>query len=87
MTEHKQVRIISDDGIGYNTRIIDTETNEDITAGLRVNSIHIKADEIIKAVMVAYPPKIDVVAEAEIHHVCPYCGREMPEEKPDPENS
>lgn len=64
MTYPKQIRIVNDNGIGYDTKILDPVTGADLTVGLRVTQIVIDADDFLTAKLTVMPT-IDVRATAE----------------------
>ena len=59
----RAVRIINNDGIGGNTKIIDVETGEDLTPFLKIRKIVLAVDEIVTAEAEVVVPRVDVVAE------------------------
>lgn len=70
-----KVRIQNDGTAQYNTKITNAETGEDIEHVLRVDIKPLEAQkEMVEAVITIALPMIDVIADAEIRHVCPYCG-------------
>lgn len=65
---------------GYNTRITDAETGEPLGYVQRVE-MDIQANgDPVTAILTIAMPVIDVIADAEIKHVCPCCGREQEQE-------
>lgn len=76
------LRIVNEVGVGYQTKVLDAETGEDLTSRLSIAdiSLRIKVNEPITADIMAYPQKIDItMEEAQIRRVCPYCGHETEE--------
>ena len=55
MTYPTPVRIVNDNGIGFNTKIIDPATGQDITVGLRVTKIVITPDDMLTATLTVMP--------------------------------
>lgn len=58
------------------TQVTNTETGEDLTKQMRISEITIRVkDDIPLAILTSRLPVIDIIADAEIRHVCPACGR------------
>lgn len=76
-----KVRITHDgNGPGYNARVTDAETGEPLGYVQRVE-IDIQANsDLARAILTVAMPVVDVIADAEIKHICPCCGREQEEE-------
>ena len=55
MTYPTPVRIVNDNGIGFDTKIIDPATGQDITVGLRCTKIVIAADDMLTATLTVMP--------------------------------
>lgn len=76
-----QVRIVNDGQHFYHTQFTSVETGEElqyVTEAL----IRYKAGEPLPTVQLTMiHPSVDIIADAEIRHICPCCGRDMPEEK------
>ncbi len=69
-----KVRIQNDGKPGYTTQVTNAETGE--VLDLQVTEVTIKASkEIPYALLTSILPVVDVIADAEIRHVCPYCGK------------
>lgn len=71
----RQVRIQNDGKTGYMTTITDAETGEmigDVTS----LDLHIDVNQETPpyVTIVHDMPVVDVIADAEIKHVCPHCG-------------
>lgn len=75
----KRVRIFNDTGMGYSTIVSDAETGARIE-GVTFISLNIRSIERMQAIIHVANPVIDVVANADIRHVCPCCKREMTDE-------
>jgi hypothetical protein len=74
----RQIRIQNDGKPGYTTQVTDAETGEKLD--FQVTEITIKAkDEMPYAILTSLFPVIDVIADAEIKHVCPCCGKALKE--------
>ncbi len=74
-----RVRIVNDGKPGYTTRIYteDGRALEYVTEA----DIHYEASAEIPTVkLTMILPMTDLIADAEIKHVCPYCGRPIDEE-------
>ena len=71
-----RVRIVNDGLPGYMTRITDVETGQEIE---RVKEVHFHFDaaKVTIASLVVYAPVVDVIVDAEIKHMCPYCGQHL----------
>lgn len=70
-----KIRIVSTDGTGYNTRILDAATGTDLS-GLHVTDIHISIQDANTATLQTFLPDLDIVADAVIIYrgTCPHCG-------------
>lgn len=76
------LRIVSEDGNGYNTKIFDAETGQDITSKLNAYRVEIvlPVDGAVSATISSWTPKTEIVVqEAQINRKCPYCGAETSE--------
>lgn len=71
-----KVRITNTDGKGYTTKITNAETGEDIPGVFRM--VLIPAGHAITAQIDAYAD-VDIIADAEVRHICPGCGRPVDE--------
>jgi hypothetical protein len=70
----RRVRIQNNGEAGYMTQVTDAETGEKLEIG--ITEVCIKAkDDMPYAILTSIFPVIDIVADAEIKHVCPYCGK------------
>ena len=73
----KRVHITNEGQAAWLTKITDAETGEDIPNVQRVDlSFDCRAKEAPIAIIYSMLPKVDVVVNAQVRHVCPYCGRE-----------
>ena len=69
-----KVRIYNNGQDAHMTQITDAETGKQLD--LRVIELTIKVqDGLPHAILTSVLPVVDVIADAEIKHVCPYCGR------------
>src|SRR6266566_646648 len=76
-TTVRQVRITNEGTHAYDTQITDAETGERIEYVTRIELVLDARDrEPPKAIIHTVLPKVDVTVDAELHKVCPYCGRE-----------
>lgn len=72
-----RVRIQNDGEPGYRTRISDAETGQAIDYVRSVQLSGLAVDTAPLARIEVWLPIVDVVVDAEITHVCPYCQRAM----------
>ncbi len=70
----KRVRIASEDTVGYKARVTDADTGESIDNVFRVE-IDFNANQLITAKLTCYSTVLDLIADAEIQHICPCCGK------------
>ncbi len=87
MSEEKKtirVRIQSDDK-PYSLIVTDVETGKVIDNVFKVQWTADAGymDRFPTAEIVAYVPVVDVIADAELRHVCPACGRSVEEQQDD----
>ena len=74
-----RVRIVNDGKHVYNTRFTSVETGEEMQY-ISEATIHFKADDKLPTVeLTMIHPTVDIIADAEIKHVCPCCGRPVDE--------
>jgi len=67
-----QIKLISQ-GLGKGTAVINAETGQRIQDVVEVYFHHVAGEEPKLAIDVL-APRIELQAEAEVRHVCPYCG-------------
>ena len=75
-----KVRIQNEDGQSYKTKITDIETGKELEY---IGPIEVSGDAgsgPLKARLTQYWIAVDIIAEAEIKHLCPCCGRSVDEE-------
>lgn len=88
MTEEKRktvrIRIQSDGGVGHSTKITDAETGKEIERVGALswsfdcnNGSYFRGMPIV--VLTVFDPVVDIVADAEVRHICPTCGRDVGE--------
>ncbi len=70
-----RIRIQNDGQHARMTNITDTETGENINYITRIELTMDAKDQMPFAVLYAALPVVDVIADAEIKHVCPCCGQ------------
>jgi hypothetical protein len=71
-----KVRIQNDGKPGYLTDITDAETGQAIEFVTRLElEISSSRKSVPSAVLYVAYPVVDVIADAEIKHVCPVCGK------------
>lgn len=75
-----KIRIVSG-GTDATTTITDAETGEAIDL-VRSYQIRHELDDITRAKIEVVMPEVDVVADATITAVCPFCGHEEKEHQP-----
>jgi len=76
----RRIRIVNNGEPGYATQVTDAETGETLEFG--ITEVRITASkDVPQAILTAILPAIDVIADAEINHVCPYCGKPKEEER------
>ena len=70
-----RIRIQNGGTEGYNTKITDAETGSEVE---NVGSLTWSFDyrSMPTVVLTVFDPVIDIIADAEIRHICPACGRE-----------
>jgi hypothetical protein len=76
MSERVKIRIQNDGQPGYMTKITDAETGK--TLDWQIFRVELDArgsKEPPYAVIYCYMPAVDIIADAEIKHVCPVCGK------------
>jgi hypothetical protein len=61
----RNIRITNDQGHSAYTRIVDTETGEDLTRKLMVTHIEMDVSDMVQATLHVIGPHINVVARAE----------------------
>lgn len=71
-----KVRIQNDSGVGYQTKITNAETGEDLSSKIFRVELELDVTKVAMATVFMYTPVVDVIADAEIRKVCPCCGRE-----------
>lgn len=73
-----KVRIVNNGQPGYMTEITDAETGKRLDWQIfRVELDARGSKEPPTATLYLYMPALDVIADAEIKHVCPCCGQEV----------
>jgi hypothetical protein len=78
-----KVRIQNDGQAAYFTKITNAETGEDIPMVQRVKLVYDARDRAShppRAILTVAYPLVDIIVDAEIKHVCPYCGHPVDEE-------
>jgi len=77
--EMGQIRVVSSDGLGRNTRVYDSAGN--LIDRIRRVELTLDAKDINRATLEILMPKIDITAKAIGKEICPYCGTEKKEEE------
>ena len=80
-----RIRIQNGGTEGYNTKITDAETGSEVES---VGSLTWSFDcndrshfrDMPRATLTVFDPVSDIIADAEIRHVCPACGRDVEDE-------
>lgn len=67
---------------GYNTHITDAETGEPLGYVQRVEMDIQANSDPVTAILTVAMPVLDIIADAEIKHVCPCCGAPKKDEEP-----
>ena len=75
-----KVRIQNEDGLSYNTKITDIETGKDLEYIGYFELSGEASSGPLKVRLTQYWVAVDVIADAEIKHVCPCCGRPVDEQ-------
>lgn len=77
-----KIHIKNDGQPGYMTKITDAETGKDLSDWhifrIELDARRNERNEPPTAIVYCYMPVVDLIADAEIRHVCPACGK--PEE-------
>ncbi len=71
----KRVRIVNHGGPAHLTEVTDTDNGEKVENIARVDLSIVPVKEPVKAVITVNAPIVDVIADAEIKHICPCCGK------------
>lgn len=80
-----KVRIVTNDKPGapvmpgWATQIMDAETGEPVEGVYKI-TVNMDMKHPITALVYAYAPIVDVIADAEIRHVCRCCGHPIEQE-------
>jgi hypothetical protein len=72
----RKVRILAPDGIGHTAKVINDTTGDEIPGVTGVTWSLDVGDYVAHADIRVLMPKVDVLADAAITEVCPYCGHE-----------
>lgn len=83
MSEQKKwvrVHIVNNGQPGYMTRVTDAETGKELEWSIFRITLAADRKEPPTAFISVYMPAVDIIADAEIRHVCPVCGRVIEEE-------
>ena len=79
MSERVKIRIQNDGQPGYMTQVTDAETGKTLDWHIFRVELDARSDRETQAIIYCYMPAVDLIADAEIKHVCPVCGK--PEEE------
>ena len=71
----KRVRIFNAGGPAHLTEVTDAETGEKMENVARIDLSIVPVKEPIKAVIAVNDPIVDLIADAELKHTCPCCGK------------
>jgi hypothetical protein len=71
----KRVRIFNDQRAAYNIKVTDAETGALIENVSRI-SFDVRTKDPMRAVLYIASPIVDIIADADIRHICPCCGKE-----------
>ena len=75
-----KVCIQNDGKHGYSTRITSCETGQELQYVTKAVITFEASAEAPTADLIMVYPVVDIIADAEIKHVCPCCGRPVDEE-------
>ena len=71
-----RVRIVNDGEPGYMTKLTDAETGAPIERATDATiTVDFSVRDIPRAYITTICPRVDVVADAQMHEVCPHCGK------------
>lgn len=76
-----KVHIQNNGDKSHATKVTSVETGEQIYAGRIEMDISGASSHPVTAKITVYEASIDIIADAEIKHVCPHCGRLLEVEK------
>jgi hypothetical protein len=79
-----KVRIVSDGKSRYGTHLTSVETGEEMQYVTEATIQFEGGKPYPTATLVIASPEVDMIVDAEIKHVCPYCGRPVGEKEGKP---
>jgi hypothetical protein len=71
----RRIRIRNDGKPGYATEVTDAETGERIENVSKIDLQLLPTNKPVQATITVRPVEVDVIAQSEFRHVCPYCGK------------
>jgi hypothetical protein len=70
-----KLHIQNDGQPGYMTKVTDAETGKELDWQIFRVELDANWKELPTAIVYCYMPAVDIIADAEIRHVCPVCGK------------
>jgi hypothetical protein len=77
-----KVRIENNGQVGYMTKVTEAETGK--VLDLQITKVIITVDDAPRAILTSVLPVLDIIADAEIKHACPHCGKTIAVQRSNP---